>query len=378
MASAYPLNWECFVEMADPPASLHSKSEVVEAGKILAGRPDAFAQETIEAFRLAHNWRSSHVHPMRKVRWELAWRAKKLGTPGVAVARLKRMQSIRKKLSRGNRTLYQIQDIGGCRIILRNMEAANALLGVFQAGEGRRPLFKLDDYIAEPKSDGYRCYHAIFKFNGPDDDPAYSRHFIEAQIRTELQHAWATAVEAIGLSRNEDIKGSEGDPSWRRLFALVSAEFARMEGGGCVPSVPEERTERFHELRGLVADLDALKKLDGIRELISFTEGVRAPDAKFFLIEYDYEEQTVRISPQSSLRKGIDLYEDAEHSDSMNAVLVEVDRLSDLKRAYPNYFFDVGMFTEKLRDIVSQGGKDPPSKSGWKPDLSWLREWRGR
>lgn len=369
--------WE-FVEMADPPASMSSKSEVVEAGKVLAGDPDAFSPDTIEAFRLAHMWRASHVHPMRRVRFELAWRARRLDVPGVAVARLKRMQSIRKKLARGNRTLYQIQDIGGCRIVLKDMAAANLLLAVFEAGVGNRPLFKLDDYIRDPKPDGYRSYHAIFKFNGPEDNRAYGRHFIEAQIRTELQHAWATAVEAIGLARNEDLKGGEGDPNWRRLFSLVSAEFARMEGGGPVPGVPDDRKERFRELRALVSDLDALRVLDGIREAISFTEGVRVRDAKFFLIEYDYEEQTVRILPQHSLPKGIDLYETAEQQDSMNSVLVEVDRLSDLKRAYPNYFFDVGMFTEKLRDIVSHGGKEPPSRSGWKPDLSWLQNWRGR
>jgi hypothetical protein len=364
--------------MADPIASTHSKSEVVEAGKILAGKPDAFASETIEAFRLAHRWRSSHVHPMRRVRYELAARAKKMGLGGVAVARLKRMASIRKKLSRGNRTLYQIQDIGGCRIILADMHSVERLVEVFEDGAGNRPLFKPDNYIERPKIDGYRCYHGIFKFNGPDDDQAYGRHFIEAQIRTELQHAWATAVEAVGLFRNEDMKGGEGNSDWRRLFALVSGEFAAMEGGGAVPGVSEDRKERFNELRALVHGLDALRTLDGIREAISFSENVRAPDAKFFLIEYDYDNRQVKILPQAYLPSGLDLYESSEHSDTMNSVLVEVDRLSDLKHAYPNYFLDVGMFTEELRRIVSVGGNHPPSRSGWKPNLSWLQNWRRR
>jgi hypothetical protein len=378
MASVAPLIWECFVDMADPPACSHSKSEVVEAGKILGGRPEPFAKETQDAFRLAHAWRSSHVHPMRRVRFDLARQAKKIGLRGVSVARLKRMHSIRKKLSRGNRTLYQIQDIGGCRIILPSMDDARRLLDHFMAGEGKRPVAKLDDYIDRPKRDGYRSFHAMFKFNGPQDDQTYGRHVIEAQIRTELQHAWATAVEAVGLFQNEDMKGGEGDPSWRRLFALTSAEFAAMEGGGCVPDVPEDRKERFRELRGLVQTLDALRTLDGIREAISYSERVYAPDARFFLIEYDYAKRRVEILPQATLPSGIDLYESTERWDSTNSVLVEVDRLSDLIHAYPNYFLDVGVFTEKLRAIVSHGGKDPPSKSGWRPDLSWLRDWRGR
>lgn len=366
--------WSSFLPMNEPPASSHSKSEVVDAGKKIASKLP-LGEEAICAYRAAHNWRSSHVHPMRRVRHELAWRAKKLRTPGVAVARLKRMQSIRRKLQRGNRTLYQIQDIGGCRIILKDMSAARGLLDLFVDGGGYRPLSKLDDYVTAPKPDGYRSYHAIFKFNGANDDPAYGRHFIEAQIRTELQHAWATAVEAVGLFRSEDIKGGEGHPEWRRLFALASGEFADIEGGGPVPDVSEDRLERRRELKDLVRRLDALRNLDGIREAINYSEYVRSPDAKFFLIEYDYERRRVEIIPQATLPTGMEAYQDAEASVGLNSVLVEVDQLTDLRDAYPNYFLDVGVFTQELRRMVTVGGRDP-SKSGWRPDFSWLENWR--
>lgn len=374
---SFPFNdfWSSFLPMNEPPASSHSKSEVVDAGKKIASKLQ-LTEEAIAAFRVAHQWRSSHVYPMRRVRHEIAWKAKKLGTPGIAVARLKRMQSIRKKIQRGNRTLYQIQDIGGCRIILPDMAAARGLLELFANGQGMRPLAKLDDYIAYPKDDGYRSFHAIFKFNGPDDDPTYQRHFIEAQIRTELQHAWATAVEAVGLFRNEDIKGGEGHPDWRRLFALASGEFAGVEGGGAVPGVSEDGAERRRELRELVRRLDALRILDGIREAINYSEFVHAPEARFYLIEYDYQRRRVEIIPQASLPKGMDAYQEVERGpDSINSVLVEVDQLTDLRHAYPNYFLDVGMFTERLRKMVKKAGRDP-SISGWRPDLSWLQDWR--
>lgn len=367
--------WGDFEDMADPPASKHSKSEVVDAGKKIASKLP-LNDEAILAYRIAHSWRASHVHPMRKVRFELAYRARKIGLHGVAVARLKRMQSIRRKLARGNRTLYQIQDIGGARIILKDMAAARQLIQLFEDGCGYRPLFKPNDYIAEPKVGGYRCYHAIFKFNGDCDDPAYGRHFIEAQIRTDLQHAWATAVEAVGLFRNEDLKGGIGSGDWLRLFDLVSGEFAEMEGGGAVPGVPENPEDRRQELRHLVGELDALKVLDGVREAISFSDHVKVPDARFYLIEYDYKRRRVDILPKTYLPTGLEDYQSAERNDAaVNSVLVEVDKLTDLKQAYQNYFLDVGEFTERLRKII---GKGPPSKSGWKPDLSWLNRWTDR
>jgi hypothetical protein len=258
------------------------------------------------------------------------------------------------------------------------MGAARRLLNLFEDGQGNRPIFKLDDYIASPKADGYRSFHAIFKFNGQRDDPAYQRHFIEAQIRTELQHAWATAVEAVGLFRNEDIKGGEGNADWRRLFALASGEFAAMEGGGPIPGVSQDAPQRRQELRALVHGLDALRTLDGIREAINFSEYVRSPDAKFFLIQYDYERQRVEITAQAYLPSGVDAYQEAERgTEAINSVLVEVDDLSDLRQAYPNYFLDVGRFTEELRKTVAVGGNDP-SRSGWRPNLSWLQDWRNR
>jgi hypothetical protein len=105
---------------------------------------------------------------------------------------------------------------------------------------------------------------------------------------------------------------------------------------------------------------------------------VRSPDAKFFLIQYDYERQRVEITAQAYLPSGVDAYQEAERgTEAINSVLVEVDDLSDLRQAYPNYFLDVGRFTEELRKTVAVGGNDP-SRSGWRPNLSWLQDWRNR
>src|SRR5437868_14670499 len=114
------------LNVADPPPSEYSKSAVVAAGRAIA-TPMEMGDAAIAMFRTAHSWRSSCAHPMRRVRHELTWRAKRIQTSGaVTVARLKRMQSIRKKLRNTDYTLYQMQDIAGCRAILNSMPEVTA------------------------------------------------------------------------------------------------------------------------------------------------------------------------------------------------------------------------------------------------------------
>jgi Region found in RelA / SpoT proteins len=83
-----------------------------------------------------------------------------------------------------------------------------------------------DDYIARPKPDGYRSHHLMFNFRDRRNAGIHDGRRIEVQLRTRLQHSWATAVEAVGLFRGEDLKGNQGNPKWLRLFTLMSAEFA--------------------------------------------------------------------------------------------------------------------------------------------------------
>ena len=63
---------------------------------------------------------------------------------------------------------------------------------------------------------------------------------IELQIRTKLQHIWATAVESMGTFLGQALKSRQGDQEWLDFFAATSSAFAYKEG--CVP-IP-----RFEEL----------------------------------------------------------------------------------------------------------------------------------
>ena len=76
-----------------------------------------------------------------------------------------------------------------------------------------------------PKDDGYRSYHLIGKFK----DDFGEKKVIEVQIRTKLQHDWATALEIVDLFTGQALKSNQGNKDWKEFFASVSKQFAVME-----------------------------------------------------------------------------------------------------------------------------------------------------
>lgn len=382
--------------MADFPNLTYSMKEVMRVGEALKGDLIWSAEaepEIIEIFRVAHNWRESHAYPMRSIRQEMIARMMRLGMDGITAARLKRMQSIRTKLRRIPAKLNQIQDLGGCRAIFASMSDAHRFIDDMK-NSARHGLLSERDYINNPKIGGYRCHHLMFKFRGSDEDEAFSGRRIEIQIRTRLQHSWATAVEAVGLFRREDMKAGQGDPDWLRLFDLMSAELAIAEDCPESENVPR-RSERVKEIRELDRKLNAVVTLQKLRDAIHFSERPRSPTEKpnYYRIEYNNETRSVEVSEYSRPLPALSDLSRAEqydniHSESrINTVFVEADRIEALKDAYPNYFGDVELFSVNLRDIT-QGKhaqeytmpplKTPPRFQKLRGDLSWLRPGRKR
>lgn len=229
----------------------HPKRAVRRAGERLAAPiiwREEQREEIVQTFAIAYAWRDAHMFPMRSVRGSVVEAMRRVGVKGFAVARPKRMSSIKKKLIRLETTLDQIQDLAGCRAVVHDIAGVRSLI---DACKVRFPheLRREYPYIEQPKPDGYRCHHMVFNFKGRNEEAAhYDGLRVELQIRTRLQHSWATAVEAVGMFRDEDMKAGHGNPDWLRLFQLMSAEFAVAEK--CVLDEPAElRVGRISELR---------------------------------------------------------------------------------------------------------------------------------
>ena len=120
----------------------YTPGEIDRAGKVL-GSSIATKEQEDHAIEVMDNWRLSHAHPMEIARKTLEARAKAVSHSPTFGTRLKTEGSIRAKLMR-ERTmkLSTMQDIGGCRVIVRDMDEVNRLVDLY-AGDSD---VKVDDW----------------------------------------------------------------------------------------------------------------------------------------------------------------------------------------------------------------------------------------
>lgn len=373
------------LDVADFVTPDYSRKQVAKAGKTLCepmpwgiGRDDEYRM----IFKVAYDWRASHAYPMSKMRIELRSLIQATMKRGVTAGRLKRMSSIRRKLERLDVTLVQIQDIGGCRAIVDSQESLERLLAHCRSGLGNHKLRMDRSYLDTPRKSGYRSHHLVYDFQPEqaNEEPFRDRR-IEIQLRSRLQHSWATAVEAIGLHRREDLKAGEGNPDWLRFFQLVSAGFAEFEGTGAVPETPD-KAERVAEINAINHKLKALQTLETLNEAFRYLDQNRRAGATYYMLQFDNVAQTLDITTYDKLMRVSERYgqEETSHG-NRNTVVVVVDTLEALKEAYPNYFLDVRLFAQNvahmLRDepLVLKVERKDEAKTAQGHEVSWLRQW---
>jgi ppGpp synthetase/RelA/SpoT-type nucleotidyltranferase len=145
---------------------LYTPGQIDRAGKTLTN-PSASKDELTEAFSIVDNWRKAHAYPVELARMALDQRVAEICPDAVnpdrpiVSERLKRIESIREKLIREPKmNLFTMQDIGGCRAILRGPEEVEKLLRSY----ADVPDLKTTDYIPSPRVSGYRSTHPVWRF----------------------------------------------------------------------------------------------------------------------------------------------------------------------------------------------------------------------
>jgi hypothetical protein len=336
-----------------------SRARVDLAGQQLlrALRLQEDAESYDEAFTVIGNWRSAHSRPLYTFRYGLRRYAEAID-PNVLVAqRIKRLSSITLKLQlRPNMRLSQMQDIGGCRAVVSSVQAVRLLHERYKRSEIKHKLLSTDDYIAAPKTSGYRSLHLVYSYFS-DRKKTHNGLRIEVQIRSSLQHAWATAVETVGTFIRQALKSSLGEEDWLRFFALMGTALAEREGSAPVPDTPTDLRELKQELRNYVKRLDVAARLQAYGEALHNIETLPT-NSDYYLLELDPSLMQVKVTgyKQRDLALATSHYLDVEKTiagSSRDAVLVSVDSMTSLRRAYPNYFLDTNLFVEAVNQAIS-------------------------
>lgn len=330
-----------------------TRGQVNRAGSVLIDRssdPDARAN----ALTLINHWRACHAYPINTFQATLRGRVKRVCGSADVATRLKRLPSIAKKLTLNQgMQLARMQDIGGLRAVVETVSQVRKLHGIYCDGSLAHELVDVDDYIDHPKESGYRSLHLIYKYKNLGA-PAYDGLSLELQLRTRLQHAWATAVETIGSFLNQALKSSEGSTEWLEYFKVVSSAFALMEK--C--PVAQKHThlkpmDIFRSAAEMGEHLDVKRKLNAFAVAANAISSSKA-GGNYHLIVLDAVERTVSVSSfgKRRLDEANAAYAAAERRASehpdMQTVLVATSSVEALRRAFPNYFLDTKQFLSAL------------------------------
>ncbi len=333
----------------------YSKSKIDQVGEILKNK-DGIAEDIANALDVLSSWRAYHALPLDSFAALLRQRVQKMSVQAIVAQRLKRTSSILLKLStHKTMRLSAMQDIGGLRAILDTTEDVYKLLNIYKKSKSKHSLFSQDDYIQEPKNDGYRSIHLVYKLAKTPN------LFLEIQLRSQLQHIWATGVEVFGTLQNSSFKSGQGSKKWLEFFSLLSSVFAIKENR------PELKIHSTFSKADLVARVQKeIQELQVIENLSVYTSVYKTisknassgRNGHYSLIVLNSRDNTISlesygasqfdVAAQAYLNLERKHFEDKQ----INVVLVNTGNIKKLELSYPNYFMDTKKLVQKLSLIV--------------------------
>jgi hypothetical protein len=174
-----------------------------------------------------------------------------------------------------------------------------------------------------------------------------------------LQHAWAAAVETVGTFIQQALKSSQGEAEWLRFFALMGSAIALREKCPPVPDTPTNERELVDELREHNRELDVEGRLTAYQAALSIPRHLGMRGARYYLLQLDPVGRTIKVTGYKlgELEEASRDYSSVERTirdkPGPDAVLVSVESIAALRRAYPNYFLDTRAFLNEVRRVVS-------------------------
>lgn len=309
----------------------------------------------IEDLELLQTLRTGYKTPLSIIFESLQKSIIKINKNAIVTYRVKRIDSIISKLKRLPGTqLPRLEDIAGCRCILKNNEEVYKLKRQLE----KELFIKSDrnDYIANPKPDGYKSLHLIVQTKDKSCRP------IEIQLRCEKDHNWATLVEITDQIYNTKIKELGNESELGRLLFLISKGLNSLN-----------QDELFETIE-LIKKKDFIGKINGVfinnsikvRKQWSEIEGKR--DKNFFLIQVDKENNSSISSYFNFIEAEHAYFEKFKINSESNIVLTHIPnaKFEQISKAYSNYTLTYHEFSQDLLSLLQKLVKESFSKNNIK------------
>lgn len=360
---------------------VYSKGEIERAADSI--RYGVQGQERITSISKIQNFREFHLYPLMLLKNQLVRTANKVNKKIIVARRLKRLPTIINKLERpsldghgaNSIRITSMQDIAGCRAIVKNTKQLFELKKRLESSRSVHKIIRTRDYLVQPKESGYGGLHLIYScYEGQNVHHTWKRAKVEIQLRTELQHSWATSLEIIDTLMGIELKTSHGGhEKLRRYFSLAGQLVAHHEQ---LCTITQEGLEKLClELYQLETELHVLTKLAQYTLAINFTTGTQVPKKALnsncmFLVEMKPDEHQKPIEKETKkilkLEVGITRFNSKQSHIALKAlneselkenivlsVLLSASDIRMLKKAYPNYFGSTRQFGNFIKSYIN-------------------------
>lgn len=303
--------------------------------------------ETDDDIVVLNQWRDSHAYVLNTFQATLRGMTK--GTPSEVGQRLKRRDTIVDKIKTGRSSdLLTMHDLAGCRIIFNSMDELYDFRREIYKRKWEHELKSSDkyNYIEAPKNSGYRGIHDVFRTK-LRKAPLWSGLSVEIQYRTDIQHAWATAVEVADSLRGTRVKfESDGD----RFFQLCSEALARKyeKLKSCLPDLSDDQI--VNEIKEIE---DQTQKLNLLSSLKSEDIEISSQNRFIVLVLEGSETEAFSFSnPSHALDKRSEIETKRPNA---NVVYVSAANPVQVKNAFKNYFKNTKDFVDLMNRCLSEG-----------------------
>lgn len=232
-----------------------SKTQIDKAGRILSDASREYDETSLEMDYIFDEYRKNHLEPLTKLTLTLQQWLQTYHKEYYIAQRLKRKPQILRKLKRFSVRLTQLQDIGGCRIIVDKNSDVDELISFIREKIHSSTLYqelREVDYREFGRDDtGYRAHHMVIKMDS---------YWCELQIRSNIQHYWAESIERTSVMYGHRLKEKEGDIEVISYFKFFSDCLYDIE---TTKNLDRDKEFRLQTMRN-VAEKIVNKEKDGI------------------------------------------------------------------------------------------------------------------
>lgn len=323
-----------------------TKGEIDRVGGRLAERSSNDRDNSVLEY-----FRSIHQHPMALFRHTIDRKLKRHKIEALVSQRLKRRPSIIKKLKiQRSMQLSRMQDIGGLRIVVNTIQEVylirKEIKKVETHGNFKFIFANEKDYIADPADSGYKSIHMVYKYE--KDIPKNKQCRLEIQIRTKLQHSWATAVEVLGTYLNQPLKQSFGEEKYLDCFKKISKIFTGLDN----------RDIDYKLIKEVEKSVEAVKLLEKLENfnIVTRHHG-HSTTGQYLLLKMNFKQQAIEITQYGKVRfeqankDYLEMELDNRDNKAVEVVLISIQDIKKLKTSYPNYFMDTTEFIKNLHKL---------------------------